>query len=273
MNLLDFFSIDEYRKFLKAWFAGIPSEINFWSKYIFYNKDTLFKEKDFEFEEFINAKNTKFLDVGSGPSSCVGTRTRKTNLKFFAVDPLAHIYELIKKENNLNTIINPTFAMVECLNEKFTENEFDIVHMRNALDHSFNPIYGILQMLYVVNIGGKVILRHIENEALAQNYQGFHQWNLCATENDYIIWRQNIKIKLSEFLNSIADVEIQEEENNIIRVILTKKNSFTLPENPYKYDFSELFMSEYINLLCKMPKQKSVNKLSKTLMLIKSIIS
>ena len=273
MNLLKYFSIDEYRKFLKIWFAGIPSEISFWSKYIADNKNVIFKKRDFDFEEYVKSENTKFLDVGSGPSSCVGTETEKTNLQFIAVDPLAHIYKLIKRENKLKTIVNPQFAMVECLNDKFPENEFDIVHMRNALDHSFNPLYGILQMLYIVKVGGKVILRHLENEAIAQNYKGFHQWNLCAEENDYVVWRKDIKVKLSEFLGNIADVKIQQEDNGIVRVILTKKNSFTLPDNPYKYDFSEIFMNEYINLLDKVPKKNKISKLSKTLMLIKSLTS
>lgn len=273
MNLLEYFSINEYRSFLKTWFAGIPSEINFWSKYIADNKNTIFKKKNFEFEEYIISKNTKFLDVGSGPSSCVGTETEKTNLQFFAVDPLAHIYKLIKRENKLKTIVDPQFAMVECLNDKFPENEFDIVHMRNALDHSFNPLYGILQMLYIAKVGGKVILRHLENEAIAQNYNGFHQWNLCAEENDYVVWRKDIKVKLSEFLGNIADVKIQQEENGIVRIILTKKNFFTLPDNPYKYDFLEIFMSEHINLLGKMSKSNRIGKLSKTLMIIKSLTS
>ena len=114
MNLLKYFSIDEYRKFLKIWFAGIPSEISFWSKYIADNKNVIFKKRDFDFEEYVKSENTKFLDVGSGPSSCVGTETEKTNLQFIAVDPLAHIYKLIKREILEKTNIKLIYKRKRC---------------------------------------------------------------------------------------------------------------------------------------------------------------
>lgn len=50
-----------------------------------------------------------------------------------------------------------------------TDGSFDVVHMSNALDHCFDPIFGLMQLISVCKIGGKVILRHNENEALNEH--------------------------------------------------------------------------------------------------------
>lgn len=56
-----------------------------------------------------------------------------------AVDPLASVYKAIKKKYGIWTKIQTEFAMVERLNEKYAENTFDIVHMRN-LEEIFKEV-------------------------------------------------------------------------------------------------------------------------------------
>jgi len=55
----------------------------------------------------------------------------------------------LKKENHLENGINLESGFVELLDRKYPENSFDIVHMSNALDHSFNPVIEIAQLLYI----------------------------------------------------------------------------------------------------------------------------
>ena len=231
---LDNFIFDEnaYKKYLDKWLNGIKSEMLFWRHYIETKgnewktdwNDLISNDRKFFLEKYLNLEETKFLDVGSGPFSSCGMKTDKTHLDFMAVDPLAYIYKELKQKNGITTGITPEYSMVERLNEKFERNSLNIVHMRNSLDHAFNPIVGIFQMLSICKVGGKVILQHARNEAENENYEGFHQWNLCVMDNSFIVWRPGIKYNISKILDKYADIDIEDIPNeHWFTVILTKK--------------------------------------------------
>ncbi len=250
-KMLDF-QIDE-------WLTGIQNEIFFWKTYmekrggVRYKKgftDTVEKNKRFLLEDEIPAcdadKEICFIDVGSGPFSRCGFVTDKAKLKCIAVDPLADIYKILKKENNLENGINLESGFVELLDRKYSENSFDIVHMSNALDHSFNPVIGIAQLLYICKIGGKVILRHNENEAEAECYEGFHQWNLSGQnkEGSFIIWRQGEKYDVCELFQDYADITCKRDalEEQFHRIVLVKKKNISIPQNDiYDYMLSKVY--------------------------------
>ena len=80
--------------------------------------------------------------------------------------------------------------------------------MANALDHSYDPLRGIQQMLEVVKPGHHVLLLHRVNEAENQNYKAFHQWNLCAEEGRFIIWNRQTRLCVNEALGETAEVTI-----------------------------------------------------------------
>ena len=84
----------------------------------------------------------QFIDVGSGPFSRCGIATEKVKLEGIAVDPLADIYTILKKKNGLENGIDLRIGFVELLDKQFEKNIFDLVHMSNALDHSFDPVFG-----------------------------------------------------------------------------------------------------------------------------------
>ena len=216
---------NSYKEYLDSWLYGIYGEIEFWDAFFKtkgancnvnisrFNEVTQY-EPEFRLEEDIENDKTKFLDVGSGPYSRCGIKTN-LYLDFIAVDPLASVYKILKSKYAINTKITPETAMVENLSSKFKENEFDIVHMSNSLDHSFDPMLGLWQMLYVCKIGGKIILKHHQNEAENENYQGFHQWNLANEDGKFVIWRKNIKLDIAHILKDYAKVEyIRAEKEN-----------------------------------------------------------
>ncbi len=66
-------------------------------------------------------------------------------------------------------------------------NVFDIVHMRNALDHCQNPAKAYEAMLRAVNSGGYLIIHGFENEATAEHYRGMHQWDICIEGESLVI--------------------------------------------------------------------------------------
>ena len=232
------FDLDLFKTYLQTWVSGIEGEAHFWKAY-FETKGLQWKDgyqagisndRPFSLEEYLenNAKETVVIDVGSGPISSCGTKTNKTNLKICAVDPLSYIYKTLKEKYGIITGLSPDFCMVERLSEKFMSNSFDIVHMRNSLDHSFNAVFGIFQLLYICKIGGKVVLQHAKNEAENQNYSGFHQWNLCIENNSFIVWRQNVRYNVSSILSNFAEVIIEGKGENWVGVVIIKRKEITI---------------------------------------------
>lgn len=234
VNSLDDFVFDEkgFETYLETWLEGIRSEIIFWKHFIDTKgsewetnwDDLISNDRKFALDTHLETTNTKFLDAGSGPFSSWGIKSEKSNLRVTAVDPLAFAYQMLKSEAGITTGITPEYAMVERLHEKFDENTFDIVHMRNSLDHSFNPLVGIIQLLFVCKVNGKILLQHARNEAENENYVGFHQWNLCGDGTDFIIWRKGIAYNVSKMLGKYADVVVDDRpDKNWIAVIMRKK--------------------------------------------------
>ncbi|MDR2429215.1 MAG: class I SAM-dependent methyltransferase [Candidatus Margulisbacteria bacterium] len=223
---------DSYRKYLDNWLDGISSEISFWKSLMVVEHagggGVTYIKKKFILEKYITGKKTRLLDVGSGPFPYVGAKTDKTELEYHAVDPLAQCYKILRDRYKICADIIPEFAFVEYLTEKFSENYFDIVHMSNALDHCFNPLLGIYQMLHVCRIGGKVILRHGNNEAENSNYDGFHQWNICVENTELIIWRPKIRYNITQIIQKYADIFLETNEPSQHGVILQKKQTIPL---------------------------------------------
>lgn len=240
---------EKYGDYIEKWLGGIGNEILFWKEYMqdkggIYKKDFLEvtrPNREFAFEEEIPedklGKRLKFVDVGAGPFSDCGTVSTKVKLEVTAIDPLADVYNSLKKKYGLDNGIRIRMGFVECLDTQFAENEFDIVYMRNALDHCFDAVMGIYQLLYICRTGGKVILKHTENEAEREGYQGFHQWNLSLDnpEKSFIIWREDQRIDAVKIFREYADIELYPGEGEwpANKVILTKRRQIQIPPNLY----------------------------------------
>lgn len=233
---------------LDQWLGGIYNEIFFWKNYmetrggIFKGgfASTVEKNRKFVLEEdllfFEGKSKINFIDVGSGPFSRCGFMTEKIELNCISVDPLADIYTILKKQNHLENGVDLRFGFVELLDKKFEKNSFDFVHMSNALDHSFDPVLGIAQLLYICKIGGKVILRHNENEAEAEQYDGFHQWNLTTNDgirDAFIIWNPDERYDIYELYGNYADITCKKDllEPQFRRVEMIKKKDILIPQN------------------------------------------
>jgi SAM-dependent methyltransferase len=227
------FDLSAYEKYLGAWLKGIRSELGHWRRImetkVPQKRGWVSDSRKCDFEQYLEPREeTLCLDVGSGPFSSSGDKTDKTNLKFTAVDPLAYSYKILKKKFNITTGITPEYCMVERLAEKFDENTFDIVHMKNALDHAFNPVFGIMQMIAVCKKGGKIILQHGRNVAEKENFHGFHQWNLCVENGDFVIWRRDAKYNVSKMLANCAEVIIEETPEEWVGVVLVKREDLEI---------------------------------------------
>lgn len=237
----------EIEKHLQDWLLGLYSEIEFWKDYMFlkggiYSKkweETINCEKKFTLEDDIPeemyGKSFDFIDVGSGPFSRCGIITDKVELNHTAIDPLADAYNLLKKKARLKTKINLQTGFVELLDRIYDKNSFDLVHMSNSLDHSFYPILGIYQLIYICRVDGKIILRHKENEAYNGSYEGLHQWNLSVDldTNKFLIWRNKQSYCINEIFDEYVDIKCSKDplEDIFYRVEMVKKKDVDIPQS------------------------------------------
>lgn len=241
----------DYSAYVDKWTEGLYAEIKFWENYIStegvsfsYERylNQIDSEKAFQLEELLPENiDVKFIDVGSGPFSRCGRITNKCNLEITCIDPLGNIYEVIKKKYGIDNKNKITRGFVELLDKQFAANSYDIVHMSNSLDHCFDPIYGIYQLINICKIGGKVVLRHHENEAERSEYCGLHQWNLSLhnKENSFVIWNSEERIDVCKEFSEYVEFKITPDivENGGIwtynQVEMIKRRDVTVPKRDY----------------------------------------
>lgn len=204
---------------LVQWKHGIPSEVLFWDKWM---KERGGKwtdqfqrrfDTDAPLDPWIAAvagglgtECVSILDVGCGPASVIGYKLKGVTLRVTAIDPLASIYNDLLAQYGLKPPVAPTFATAEELSSVFKPNSFDIVYCRNALDHSFDPLRGINEMLKVVRVGGFILLRHFRNEAEHGEYHGFHHYNFDCRDDRFVIWNKSMLVEVADFLAEQAQV-------------------------------------------------------------------
>jgi hypothetical protein len=79
--------------------------------------------------------------------------------------------------------------------ERLSELElglFDIVYSCNALDHAYDPLMAIRQMVAACKPVGAVVFEGNTNEAVRQRNQGLNQWNFMPVENgDMMVWQMD----------------------------------------------------------------------------------
>jgi SAM-dependent methyltransferase len=185
---------------LARWARGIPDELAFWRSvlprlkvgspadhYRLAPDAPVHAHLDEAIAE-IGGESVRILDVGAGPLSGVGKTSGRARIELTAVDPLARDYARILADLAIDPPVPTKLADGECLGDFFPEGSFDLVVMENSLDHCWDPLQVVGQMLQVVRIGGIVMLDHFEREAEIEAYQGFHQWNVENVGGRLMLW-------------------------------------------------------------------------------------
>jgi len=146
------------------------------------------------------------LDVGSGPITQLGSLHPNRTITITPVDPLADYYnELLDKYKVKMVRPRTIHAEAEDLGSLFEDSLFDLVYSRNALDHSYDPVKAIAEMVRVCKPGGVIWIETSINEGEKHRYQGLHQWNFEANgEDDIRIWNKNAETSLkAEYGNKL----------------------------------------------------------------------
>ncbi|MEI6158586.1 MAG: methyltransferase domain-containing protein [Roseococcus sp.] len=227
----------------ELWAAGIPYELGFWTHWAKtrgggwpeefaarMNPDTPLVPWLGDWASKAGLTHLRVLDVGAGPVTSIGyVPPPGMTMEVVATDPLADAYTRIFDALGLVRPVPTSFAPAEELSAFLPSESFDIVHCRNALDHSFDPIRGLEEMLRLVKLGGQVMLYHNPNEAESEGYSGFHQYNFDVEEERFIIWRGATRWDVQTELP--IRTRIRARRRGHISVLIEKRKSFPPERN------------------------------------------
>lgn len=238
--------MSNFRRQIENWSRGLPAEVIFWDQWL--RTGGLSWPHDYQrrldpnaaFDNYISLQidpklrkhSIALLDVGSGPLTDLGYESPDFQIRITACDVLADVYNQLMERHGISPIVQPVFATAEDLSAFFDPSSYDIVHCRNALDHCFDPLRGIIEMLRVVRVDGKIILRHRRNEGQQQNYQGLHSFNFDVRANEFVIWSKEADIVINP-KNMPVSCEVSAEiQNDMVHLVLTKKSEFSHLNSP-----------------------------------------
>jgi SAM-dependent methyltransferase len=174
----------------EIWDSHITSEMNYWKDQIRRQDSKLWwadyaKRLDPEAPlQDVIAKHidrsvsvNRILDVGSGPLTSINRKCGFCEVSITAVDPLADFYNEILARGGITPPVRAELGWGERLTEQFGENQFDIAYSRNAVDHSYDPIKCIDEMIKVTKKNHYVIVEVNERGGSLEGWKGLHQWD------------------------------------------------------------------------------------------------
>jgi SAM-dependent methyltransferase len=191
-------------KKLDNWKNGKPEELKFWDTWLS-SKGGFWKEHGYDWtEDFktrmdpesilqdyvaneIIARYIRFpliLDVCAGPLTILNKKMDGERLNIFCIDALAMEYDEMLMRYEINPLIRTLYGEAENFKMDYF---FDVIHCSNGLDHSYDPIAAIVNMITHLNTNGVIILKHFIREGARGNYGGLHQWNFFEKDGHFII--------------------------------------------------------------------------------------
>jgi len=213
------------KRFKKQWENNLSEEMDFWVSLAskknkqnpewvqnFHQRATNVHDFPADLEKYLpeSQEHIKALDVGAGPVTQLGSKHEWRTIDLTPIDPLAEEYDKMLNEFDIEIAHPKTISCdAEDLTSKFDRNSFDFIYSRNALDHSYDPMKGIQQIIEVLKPGCVFYLWSFINEGKAGNYHGLHQWNfdLTDTHDDFVIWNQSKNISVKSNLSDNIAIE------------------------------------------------------------------
>jgi len=153
-----------------------------------------------------HGSSIRILDVGSGPLTRVGKVWAGRTVEIVPTDPLADQYNALLAKHQIRPLVASVFAHGEKLSEKFAANSFDLAYASNSLDHTYDPLLVIEQMLAVVKPARYVYLWHVANEGARECYIGLHQWNFDIVKSDLVVGDGRKVQSVTDFFKGRAEI-------------------------------------------------------------------
>ena len=174
----------------EVWESRLQTELNYWKDQIRRQDSTAWHR---EYSERLDpnaplqdviarhidptVKVNRILDVGSGPLTSINKKCSSCEISIVPVDPLADFFNEVLDRREVRPPVRALQGWGERLVEQFGENQFDITYSRNAVDHSYDPIKCIDQMIKVTKKSRYVIVEMNERAGTLENWAGLHQWD------------------------------------------------------------------------------------------------
>ena len=219
----------------EAWQAAVDGEVSFWANWLatkggnypaFYaerlDPDLPLQSNVAELIEVPAGATVRLLDVGAGPLTFLGRKNPTWHLEITAVDALAEQYSALLDDAGVIPPVRTQSCESERLTEVFAPNSFDVVFARNTLDHSYDPVGAITQMVACAKPGAVVFIMHHRNTAEDENYHGMHQWNFEANDGTLTVWRPGRRADIGEVLADHGTVERTWFEETFEYVVIRK---------------------------------------------------
>ncbi|MCI4679248.1 class I SAM-dependent methyltransferase [Rhodoblastus acidophilus] len=224
---------NDLSRHLALWRDGVQNELTFWDNWFATKGDQwpddfrsrLDPTREIHTDLMAGLTGTRVLDVGAGPMTKLGSCYQGRRLDLVACDPLAPFYDKIAARYGVTRPVPTQFGFAEYLSAFFPPDSFDLVHCSNALDHSFDPVRSIEEMLIVAKPGGRILLSHVRNEGESGNYEGLHQWNFDADGEDFVIWNRSIRVNASQQFASYANFSVDTSGARWMTVRIGKKRA------------------------------------------------
>jgi SAM-dependent methyltransferase len=203
-------------QFWRKWFAteGLRWQQDFRERF---DPDQPIQDHVATFISRLETECVHILDVGSGPLTKLGKKHSSKQLVITATDLLAHEYDRLLAELNVQPPVRTIYADAERLVKQFGVNAYDIVHGQNCVDHMASPLRAIEQMVAVTKPHGFVVLYHAENEGQRELYRQLHQWDFTCKDGLFVIRdRHGRESIVAERLPAYCEVECRRVEDAVL---------------------------------------------------------
>jgi len=216
-----------------VWGAAVTSEIEFWRQYLKTRglswpdeyamrldpRAPLNEQQIASRLELFADETIRILDVGAGPLTVLGKVAPGKRLEIHPTDALAESYAQLLSELHLNPPVPTIRCDGEDLHRKFPPAYFHFAYARNALDHCYDPVQVIRNMVSVTRVQGWIILRHRPNEAVTAGYAGLHQWNFERSGDDTRVWTAQTSVSLRDEFHGVATISTHDDGEWIVTVL------------------------------------------------------
>lgn len=208
-KIANVFSVRFLRRIFNSLYARVTGRVNYSSE-IYFWETNLAKKDEFKNslivlldpkrrKELFPAKlipyiydlkkknnNLKLLEIGSGPISRLAWGVEEGLFQITAIDPLAKLYSKLMRKHKYDYPIKPIACLGEDISKIFSEESFDIIYSRNALDHVVSPRKCLEGMCYVLKRGGIIFLEGFIRGGTRQKWRGLHKHDLVP-ENGHLL--------------------------------------------------------------------------------------
>lgn len=202
------------------WQAGIQHEVAYWDNWLktgggrwpedYQRRIDPELELQPHFRKLLEGADQppKILDVGAGPMTVLGKKLGGQNLDITATDALADQYRQILDANGVTPLVQTQSVRAEEISSCW-KSAFDLVVARNSLDHCESPAKAFAELVSATKPGGYVWVQVHRNEAIAEHYQGFHQWNMDAFQDNVIVWRKDECYFIQQFVDRSVQLDFK----------------------------------------------------------------